>query len=367
MWGFKIRGQLKKIQSAYDEFVKDFLDYSDKIHGKLDPELSWLVNQAPDKLGILIHNTEKVKEYLLEFSKIDDLSWVKATYSQAIVNYKAMIDEGYVVIIPCQSCPKGRLCSDKVCSRKLVKEAFVYFYSLIGTQAFIKSYLPHLSTRGTDSKKIYREESSKLSRICPYCDRNSINHHSDRSTDHYLPSKKIPLLSIHSMNLVVACSSCNERLKGEKIELPSYHPYFHQIANQFTFEFQFSTFKENPDVNISIQGDHVKMNNYLKVFDLQDVYSSESWRIANKLEEFSREVKRNYQQTMHIRRLSGTRIPNHVDSSILKRVAKRHLINKLKENAAKQAEEDFIKFTRDFYLYLYRDFDQIVRYISTNI
>lgn len=364
MWKKTSRGQVKQIQCAYDDFINDFFSYLDKLHGRLNPELSWLVNQAPGRLGILINNTDNVKKYLMHFSKMKELNKVKDAYNLAIKDYKSMIDKGYVIYHSCGFCVEKK-CSSNYCSRKLVRDAFVYFYDLIGTKAFIEAYIPSISLSSDNSKQTYREEWSLLRRTCPYCDRNLIVHHSDRSTDHYLPNKKVPLLSIHSMNLVVACSACNERLKNEKIELPSYHPYFDQVADKFAFNFLFRSFNDNPDISIVNQGDSIKMNNYLKVFNLEDVYNSISWKIKDELETLSNDIRRDYKQTMAIQKLSGKVVSPGVDFHTLRKVTKRHLKNKLKENIDKRGGEENIKLKRDFYIYVHKNLNNIVGYIST--
>lgn len=362
MWKINSRGQVKQIQYAYDQFVSDFFSYLDKLHGRLDPELTWLLGQAPGKLGILINNTDNVKKYLKHFSKVRDLNRIKDAYNLAIEDYKSMIDKGYVIFHPCGFCNK-KGCSSNYCSRELVKDAFVYFYDLIGTKAFADAYIPSLSSNNL--KQTYGKKWNEIRKTCPYCDRKSISHSSDRSIDHYLPNKKVPLLSIHSMNLVVSCSSCNDRLKNEKIELPSYHPYFDQIADKFAFDFIFLDFKENPNISVTILGDPIKMNNYLRVFELEDVYNSISWKIKNEFEMLSNNIKSDYRQAIAMKRLSGRGRGTGVNFHTLRKVTARHVRKKLKENISGRGKEENVKLMRDFYIYVHKNSDNIVGYIAT--
>ncbi len=79
--------------------------------------------------------------------------------------------------------------------------------------------------------------------VCPMCD-GSLG---DAEVDHFLPKSKYPFLSMHPLNLVPICQTCNNfRRKGDKVPLDPgdtdptagwFHPYLRPAAGQFCVRF----------------------------------------------------------------------------------------------------------------------------------
>lgn len=113
---------------------------------------------------------------------------------------------------------------------------------------------------------------------CPFCGIRDVS-----TLDHYLPKSKYPALSITLINLVPACSDCNQRCKKQFIPKSSeeeiLHPYFDNVENEIWLEaevvevlpiaFRFSV--KNPD-----EWDDLKRKrviHHFSFFKLDQLYS----------------------------------------------------------------------------------------------
>ncbi|OTW83499.1 hypothetical protein BK710_18540 [Bacillus thuringiensis serovar sumiyoshiensis] len=66
--------------------------------------------------------------------------------------------------------------------------------------------------------------------VCPNCDWHEIEK-AGISIKHFLPISKFPLFSIYPRNVVMACSTYNDRIKRNRMELIIFHPYYDEVAN----------------------------------------------------------------------------------------------------------------------------------------
>ncbi|WP_438391195.1 hypothetical protein [Caballeronia sp. DA-9] len=74
---------------------------------------------------------------------------------------------------------------------------------------------------------------------CPYCDLDTINSRGSVKVEHFLPKSKFPLLSVHPLNLLSACESCNSGGfgKGSRVANELVCPYFEAISDSVIFDF----------------------------------------------------------------------------------------------------------------------------------
>jgi|GEM_PF-6669512 len=139
--------------------------------------------------------------------------------------------------------------------------------------------------------------------VCPYCNRNFITHIVDDdgekiigpNFDHFFHQAENPLLTISFFNLIPSCSLCNSNLKNQrKFEFENnLHPYFHEMGQHATFDFDLDTidisdvsditFKPKIKINVLAGSDeHYRLlksgrhvdSGSIDVFRLREVYAS---------------------------------------------------------------------------------------------
>lgn len=114
--------------------------------------------------------------------------------------------------------------------------------------------------------------------ICPYCDIDSTLNISNNEIEHFLPKSKYPYISMNGNNLIPSCHACNTKSegKGDEVLKPIYAPFNIQIGNKIEFDNDIIQRK------IKLQSNNLKIQNYLKLMNLNNRYSSE--RIYNVVE-----------------------------------------------------------------------------------
>nr|WP_142940619.1 HNH endonuclease [Bacillus thuringiensis] len=123
--------------------------------------------------------------------------------------------------------------------------------------------------------------------VCPYCDWYEIEI-AGVSIDHFLPKSKFPLLSIYPKNLVMACPTCNDRIKRDCIKLPIFHPYYDEVAQFFKFSLINEEIQTSFVEGIS-QLDETKVKNFLALFKIEKRFNEN--RMVNKLGKFHSDIR----------------------------------------------------------------------------
>lgn len=165
-----------------------------------------------------------------------------------------------------------------------LQQSFTYLYEdLLETKTFNVAIGNKDKVAINEFKKLLLLEHN----VCPYCDWYEIEI-AGVSIDHFLPKSKFPLLSIYPRNLVMACPTCNDRIKGNRIKFPISHPYYDEVAKFFKFSLI------NEEIQISFvegisQLDETKVKNFLTLFKIETRFNEN--RMVNKLEKLSRSIR----------------------------------------------------------------------------
>lgn len=259
-WTEDLRNNLKK----YDEFSKKFLEYVNNAPlfineslGDLEvlkAKLKTRPNVTEDKIFIEILLGTDAHKYLLKLKYLnqDFLS----DYLDITQNYKNLIYGSWS--IPTNYQPPIDL-----------KDTFTYFYTnLIKSKKFNEKFL---DTTSIEIEKFRRLMT--LRSACPYCDIYKFEFDLS-SVDHFVPKAKYPLLSIFPLNLVVACTACNDRIKKENIKFPIVHPYFENVVENFCFEYSVDDKVLKIKFPNTISAiDKKKTENFLELFEIEDRYN----------------------------------------------------------------------------------------------
>ncbi|WP_324287187.1 HNH endonuclease [Bacillus cereus] len=163
--------------------------------------------------------------------------------------------------------------------------------------------------------------------VCPYCDWHEIEK-AGVSIDHFLPKSKFPLFSIYPKNLVMSCPTCNDRIKGDRIKLPIFHPYYDEVANYFKFRLV------NEEIKISfVKGinplDKKKAENFLSLFKVETRFNENG--MAKKLDNFYRDIRNDVYNELKKNEVTLEDIKLRITSEF-----KRH-VDRLIENKRKSA------------------------------
>lgn len=278
-----------------DNFVRDFFDWAINNRGKPQQELEMEIEALAGPLGNLARNLAKLRDLMIEFANCPELQKVKHIYECHTQNYQEILEIGV-----------DKVCETSVSSDILLKKTFKYFYeSLVESKSFWMEYHKDLKIM---NKREFRKEIGGIRQVCPYCDMNSIAYELQSNSDHYLPFHKFPLLAIHWANLVVSCTACNQQIKGSSLLgtssfSPILHPYFHQVADYFSFTFQNEQIqlKSNPG-----NDEHANAGicNFWKVFHTEKVYARQQVVIDHLYTRVCRAVKSRYKSGEGLREVS---------------------------------------------------------------
>lgn len=256
---------LEAIINSFDRFVYDFFEWV-IAQDPQDSNLEQRIHKENSPLGKVARRTS-VKKILISFVRCPERNLVYFSYLNYIRNYKNMMD----------GIPFLKIKFSKE-TLELIENAFLYFYeTLIEKKTFQQYYIPDYD--GPDQLKREIRKRFGLERVCPYCDFHSISHEDYSSIDHFLPKSKFPLLSIHSKNLVVSCSGCNDRIKLDKYNLPIIHPLFDDVTQYIKFKFD-----QNIDnIDVEFIGQYaIEVKSafaFFELFKLKDVYTTVLYRL----------------------------------------------------------------------------------------
>ncbi|MFB2516023.1 HNH endonuclease [Lysinibacillus sp. OTC-L20] len=258
-WTEDLRNNLKK----YDDFSKKFLEYVNNEPLFINQSLRDL-EELKNKLRMETHDEEEkiflqiilgtdAHKYLLKLKYLNE-DFLR-DYIDVTQNYKNLIDGSWS--IPTDYQPPIDL-----------KDTFTYFYTnLIKSKKFNEKFL---STTAIEIENLRRHMTLKST--CPYCDIYRFEFDLS-SVDHFVPKAKYPLLSIFPINLVVACTACNDRIKKENIHFPIVHPYFDNVVENFYFEYSEDDKMLNINFPSSLSAiDKKKTENFLELFEIEDRY-----------------------------------------------------------------------------------------------
>lgn len=220
-----------------------------------------------------INESKKNLHYIIKRTKLKNHICTLKLEKYSLLNEYKVFQNQYFDIVS-----KNKIFKDDFSEG--VNSAFVYLYNdLIDSDIFISNY--SFKNKISIKKEIKRIIGG--SQTCPYCDAIELDTNIS-SIDHFLPKHKFPLLSIYSKNLIVSCTGCNDRIKGKKIYLPICHPTVDDIENMFKFHLDL----KNKIVNININSnlsflDKRKVENFIKLFDLEDRYKHAGYEKVKKL------------------------------------------------------------------------------------
>lgn len=143
-----------------------------------------------------------------------------------------------------------------------VNSVFDYFYdNILCSKSFHKIYCEEC-----DIHREFMKEGRSVG-VCPYCGIEKLLINSI-DIDHFLPKAHFPFLSIHSTNLIVSCSTCNNRIKKDRMYSPILHPFYDNIDAAISFSYQPGKIK------IDNKGKDAT-ENFIKLFKLEDRYNDE--------------------------------------------------------------------------------------------
>lgn len=345
MWKINRIGDYVRIAQAFDQFTDDFLELMVSENQASEYNILASIRSMNTPVSRLILSNPTLKKYTILLIQHPKRIEIAETYYSLIDNYNSILDG---------------LISLPSLSLKLVRDCFEYFYdSLVDTESFIKEYLPHQTGK---SKNNYRTSFGYEHKSCPYCDIRGITYHGDSSTDHFLTKSKIPLLAISSINLVVACSTCNDRLKNQTMLFPMVHPFFHQVADQIKLRFAvvyppYSITAENMST-IGTEKDRV--NNYCQLFRIDEQYTSRFRKIHNENDDIRREVINSYKMLEIIGPVKSRLVKEILIKVISSRSVRRNKQKGIEENS---------KLFIDYYLFLKKpkNLSRLVSYIISQL
>jgi len=112
----------------------------------------------------------------------------------------------------------------------------------------------------------FRKDNSLF--VCPYCDLTTTSENGNLEIEHFYPESKYPFLALNPLNLYSSCKSCNRPSsgKGTNVIEPITMPYVEQIGDKITFKFKKDSIK--------LEGPEDCYNNYIKLLELNNRYSS---------------------------------------------------------------------------------------------
>lgn len=267
--------KIDRLIGPYHKFVTEILNFINedpKFEVKNETDLNVLVRKIQDLksdrdckysfLDIATGTNLKIHICELKYENVDLLQ----KYTEFVTNYKRFLSEEW---------------SDTTSYSNELTTAFEYFYSeLIHGKIFNEAF-------GNDNAIRELREELTLQSACPYCDMHAMEFDSS-SIDHFIPKSLYPLLAIYPKNLVVACSACNDRIKGKKIYLPIMHPYFDNLDDFFNFTYRNDNIEiEFPEHVLS--SDKNKILNFFKLFNLRERYNK---YCKNKLIKLKEEIQR---------------------------------------------------------------------------
>lgn len=269
MYRFLLLKEVEKCIGSYHEFVQELLkcineltdlesvefltDEEKKLRFKQDTQTVFKELKTLENGKIVAHSVVKVatrtklKHYITKL-KYEDYD-ILEKYIDLVNNYEKILSGLY---------------TDSTKYSISIQDSFTYLYEkILNTKVF------NAEIGSKDELTLNKFKNLLLldQNICPYCDRHEIETNGV-SIDHFLPKSKYPLFSIYPKNLVMACPVCNERIKGDRIELPIFHPYYDEVANFFKFKLV------NEEIQISlVKGinslNEKKTTNFLSLFKIK--------------------------------------------------------------------------------------------------
>lgn len=152
-----------------------------------------------------------------------------------------------------------------------------------------------------DKTAFVRERGLK---VCPYCGRVPIDMAevdgsvSKPNIDHFLPKSKYPFLAMSYMNLIPACSTCNEAANKGTLDPLTYPGYDLLLLNPHefkesvvTFRYNYNHLGENNEKNFSVMSEAENGNfetGYLKTLKLRAFYSNRQLDVKDMYRDFTK-------------------------------------------------------------------------------
>lgn len=137
---------------------------------------------------------------------------------------------------------------------ELMKRESLHFFreSLPETEFVDKDMLFMYEDKMRDGNEFcrqYYDDLRETTKICPFCDIDSVS-----SLDHYLPKDNFPSLAITPLNLVAMCTECNSK-KGEYVDETGneqiLHPYYMQDNLSRIYKVYFDKLNNTANINLN--------------------------------------------------------------------------------------------------------------------
>ncbi|MFB9327821.1 HNH endonuclease [Paenibacillus aurantiacus] len=351
MWQITLDNYAKKITRGFDNFVDDFFNWV--LDRKPTESLTELFERAKNIEGRLgeVSRATSVSKWLVRFANCAESEKISYYYYYKIKNYHLFTDTGV---------PVWRFLGS---TKSMISKCFHYFYStLIDTVAFQDAYINDYEG-GAELKKQFRTYVGEKHPICPYCDHTRIDLDRFSSIDHFFPKAIHPLLSIHSNNLVLACSACNDRIKQAQVLIPALHPYIHEPHDYFQFYFSsnYQVIFARPKLPSHL--DITKK--YMISYQIEALYQKRLDILVKELSELRGNVRRAFRR---YRNLSVKRWNCSSDEEVVKRMLEYHIKYRINKNYKLKGQKPMVKMIIDFYTDIQNRFlESESRFIVINV
>lgn len=318
--------------SAFDQFVDEFFAWVLENKQKNIQILELEISRKSCRITKLAKKT-KLKDYLIQFCNNNEVDLVASLYTQYKGAYSNFPETG--VTLP--------TFEDE--TKQLVETAFNYFYEqLIDTLTFQRIYLTNYVGL-PELKQEFRKHIGETHPICPYCDCAEIDLLRFSSIDHFFPKKKYALLAIYSDNLILACSACNDRIKGDHIITPIFHPYFYNPHDYLLLSFDVNY--EIIEFSAKTEGFQQWVENFKNSFNLDELYNKRIKVIHNETSDLRGKVKRAFR---NYKKYPRQNLKHHLsDEELMVFLLRNHIKCAINKNKKLKGREPYRKFKIDFY------------------
>ncbi|WP_201008723.1 hypothetical protein [Paenibacillus glycanilyticus] len=334
MWKIDRDEYIILLTSAFDQFVDDFIAWTlDNQQIKLE-ELQLRIRDGNCRITKLAQRATKVRDYLCKFCSNSELNTVASMYYYYTSTYH---------VLPATGINNYSLIQE---TQELIHDAFGYFYDqLIDTIAFHNIYIHNYSGL-PELKQEFRKYVGDKHPVCPYCDYSEIDIPRFSSIDHFFPKGRYALLSIYSNNLVLACAGCNDRIKGEHVTIPIFHPYFYNPDDYFYLSLD----HEYETIEFIAKNDEYKVwvENFNNSFKLEELYNKRIRAVHSETGDLRGKVRRafrNYKKTP----LQGLKRRFETDGELIEFLLMNHIRYAIHKNKQLRGKEPLRKLKIDFY------------------